>query len=147
MGNREMLYDKDAKCDNCGKLGAHDFMGDYFCKFCACLSYTEPDDTIPKVGLDAYTELGESHEAHVRQIKKLEEELIFYKRIDCEGIDLTDGKGKIMYLEESQHSDPLFYKQDILELIKWIQDTQSEMDLGIKSAKEILKEYYADSSD
>jgi hypothetical protein len=146
MGNREMLYDKDAKCVNCGALGAHDIMGDYLCN--GCVGFTEPENVmIPKVGLDAYTELGESHEAHINQIKKLEEELIFYKRLDCEGIDLTDDNGKIMYLEESQHSDPLFYKQDILELIKWIQDTQSEMDLGIKSAKEILKEYYADSSD
>ena len=34
MGSREVPYDKDAICDDCGNQGAHDFMGDYICDGC-----------------------------------------------------------------------------------------------------------------
>jgi len=33
--SRDVPYDKDLKCDNCGKVGAVDFMGDYYCSDCA----------------------------------------------------------------------------------------------------------------
>jgi len=33
--NREVPFDKDAKCDVCGSRGAYDFMGDYLCGQCA----------------------------------------------------------------------------------------------------------------
>lgn len=33
--SREVPFDKSAKCDNCGKIGAYDFMGDYLCPECA----------------------------------------------------------------------------------------------------------------
>lgn len=35
MGDRIVPFDKDAICDECGKLGAFDFMGDYYCDECA----------------------------------------------------------------------------------------------------------------
>ena len=34
MGNREVPFNKDEKCDVCGKLGAFDFMGDLICGDC-----------------------------------------------------------------------------------------------------------------
>jgi len=34
------------------------------------------DEGIPKVGLEAFNDLAESHEAHVHQVKKLEEDLL-----------------------------------------------------------------------
>ena len=33
--NREVKFDKNAICDNCGAIGAFDFMGDYLCEKCA----------------------------------------------------------------------------------------------------------------
>jgi len=70
MGNRIVPYEKDKKCDECGVLGAVDFMGDYLCH--GCLGYIEPSNVIiPKVGLAAYTELGKSHEAHTKEILRL----------------------------------------------------------------------------
>lgn len=113
-----------------------------------------------KVGLDAFNELAESHEAHVRQVKKLEEELEFYKamdesnnaeisdRLDCEGISINEEKGKITISET--HRDFIdgdlnvrYYNElTILSIIDWIQDTQSEMDLQTKTNDEILEEYY-----
>lgn len=33
--DREVPYDKNLICDCCGKKGAFDFMGDYFCSDCA----------------------------------------------------------------------------------------------------------------
>jgi hypothetical protein len=32
--DREIEFEKDLKCDVCGKLGAYDFMGDYICQEC-----------------------------------------------------------------------------------------------------------------
>lgn len=32
--DREIPFEKDAKCDVCGKMGAFDFMGDYICEKC-----------------------------------------------------------------------------------------------------------------
>ncbi|MBC8428517.1 hypothetical protein H8D04_01395 [bacterium] len=93
MGNREAPYDKHIECDNCGKRGAYDFMGDYLCD--DCVTSTEPGNEIPKVGLDAFNDLAESHESHVRQVEKLEEELKHYKQLDCEGVDVNSPKGKI----------------------------------------------------
>ncbi len=91
MGTREVPYGPHIECDNCGKRGAHDFMGDHLCDSCA--TYTELDSIIPKVGLSAFNELAESHEAHVRQIKKLQEEVHFYKQLE----------GKETYIERRLH--------------------------------------------
>lgn len=33
--SRDIDYEKDLVCDNCGKVGAYDFMGDYYCSDCA----------------------------------------------------------------------------------------------------------------
>ena len=33
--SREVKFDKNAICDNCGAIGAYDFMGDYLCEKCA----------------------------------------------------------------------------------------------------------------
>ena len=107
------------------------------------LGYTEPDNVIPKVGLDAFNDLAESHESHVRQIKKLEEEVEYYKQLDCEGVDVGDAKGKIDSVGKSFGS--LIMDGAMLELIKWLQDTQSEMDLQTKTPEEILEEYNENS--
>lgn len=32
--NRDIPFDEKATCDGCGKLGAFDFMGDYYCEEC-----------------------------------------------------------------------------------------------------------------
>ena len=32
--SRELKYSNGYKCDNCGKLGATNFMGDYVCNDC-----------------------------------------------------------------------------------------------------------------
>jgi hypothetical protein len=32
--DREIPFDETEKCDECGKLGAFDFMGDYYCPEC-----------------------------------------------------------------------------------------------------------------
>ena len=136
MGSREAPYDKHIECDSCGKEGAYEFMGDYLCD--DCVGYTEPDNVIQKVGLDAFNDLAESHEAHVRQVKKLEEELNRHKQLDCEGINMDGTKGKITYIETFTRSEG---ELELELLVKWIQDTQSEMDLQTKTAKEILEEY------
>lgn len=34
MGDRTVPFEEDAVCDNCGKKGAYDFMGDYLCPKC-----------------------------------------------------------------------------------------------------------------
>lgn len=31
---RDIPFDPDLVCDECGKLGAYDFMGDYLCSEC-----------------------------------------------------------------------------------------------------------------
>jgi len=35
MSDREVPFDEDATCDGCGKIGAFDFMGDFYCPKCA----------------------------------------------------------------------------------------------------------------
>jgi len=138
MGNREVPYEKYAECNSCGKLGAHDFMGDYLCD--ACLGYTESDNVIPKVGLEAFNELAESHESHIRQIKKLEEEVEYYKQLDCEGVDVNkDAKGKVDINEKLL--EDVIADRMLLKIIEWIQNSQSEMDLQTKTPEEILEEY------
>jgi len=146
MGSRVVPYDKDVECDNCGKRGAHDFMGDYLCD--DCVGYTEPDDVIiPKVGLDAFNELAESHESHVCQVKKLEEELQYYKQLDCEGVDVNSPKGKIDITHQQVALNFLdnVYKKDRKMLIKlvvtYIRDNQSEMDLQTKGPDSIVDEF------
>jgi len=42
---RDVPYDKDAICDNCGKVGAFDFMGDYLCEICS----SPADNSIKRV--------------------------------------------------------------------------------------------------
>ena len=34
MGSREFEFDPDAVCDGCGKKGAFDIYGDYYCEEC-----------------------------------------------------------------------------------------------------------------
>ena len=31
MGDRTVPFEDKAICDNCGKIGAYDFMGEWFC--------------------------------------------------------------------------------------------------------------------
>ena len=90
MGSREAPYDKHKECDNCGEMGAHDFMGDYFCDNCV-ISYPDPDSVIQKVGLDAYTELGESHDAHVKEVERLQKELD-----ELNNLKLVDQHGELL---------------------------------------------------
>ena len=33
--SREVPFEPEARCDNCGTYGAYDFMGDYLCAECA----------------------------------------------------------------------------------------------------------------
>ena len=97
MGSREAPYDKHKECDNCGEMGAHDFMGDYLCD--KCVSYyelyyegsTDSDSVIQKVGLDAYTELGESHDAHVKEVERLQKELD-----ELNKLKLVDQNGELL---------------------------------------------------
>jgi hypothetical protein len=35
MSDRSIKFYKNMPCDNCGKTGAFDFMGDYYCTDCA----------------------------------------------------------------------------------------------------------------
>jgi len=90
MGSREAPYDKHKECDNCGEMGAHDFMGDYFCDNCV-ISYPDPDSVIQKVGLDAYTELGESHDDHVKEVERLQKELD-----ELNNLKLVDQHGELL---------------------------------------------------
>ena len=89
MGSREAPYDKHKECDNCGEMGAHDFMGDYFCD--KCVSHADSDNLIQKVGLDAYTELGESHDAHVKEVERLQKELD-----ELNNLKLVDQNGELL---------------------------------------------------
>lgn len=43
MSDRPIPFESDKKCDNCGKLGAFDFMGDYLCPECADKAIGEPE--------------------------------------------------------------------------------------------------------
>ena len=90
MGSREAPYDKHKECDNCGEMGAHDFMGDYFCDNCV-ISYPDSDSVIQKVGLDAYTELGESHDDHVKEVERLQKELD-----ELNNLKLVDQNGELL---------------------------------------------------
>lgn len=46
MSDREVPYDPKLKCDNCGNVGAFDFMGDYFCDVCAYnITYVLEEDS------------------------------------------------------------------------------------------------------
>ena len=89
MGSREAPYDKHKECDNCGEMGAHDFMGDYLCD--KCVSHPDSDSVIQKVGLDAYTELGESHDAHVKEVERLQKELD-----ELNNLKLVDQHGELL---------------------------------------------------
>jgi hypothetical protein len=40
--DRTVPFDKDAQCDGCGKQGAFDFMGDYYCQ--DCIDASEEND-------------------------------------------------------------------------------------------------------
>ena len=44
--SRDVYYDKNAKCDECGAVGAFDFMGDYICMKCANKAIEEACDEI-----------------------------------------------------------------------------------------------------
>lgn len=43
MGSRNIYFDDDAVCDNCGKIGAYDFMGDWLCPECTRKALGEPE--------------------------------------------------------------------------------------------------------
>ncbi len=34
MSDRSIPFDDNQRCDDCGKNGAYDFMGDYLCQSC-----------------------------------------------------------------------------------------------------------------
>jgi len=42
--SREIPFIDTATCDECGKLGAFDFMGDYYCDDCMDEFYKDMDD-------------------------------------------------------------------------------------------------------
>lgn len=48
--SREVPFDKDEKCDLCGKPGAFDFMGDYICPECLKKQMSE---SVPLSEVDA----------------------------------------------------------------------------------------------
>lgn len=41
--SREVPFDEQAKCDNCGGVGAFDFMGDLLCPVCADAANDDED--------------------------------------------------------------------------------------------------------
>lgn len=43
MSSREVPFDDDAVCDDCGCLGAYDFMGDNLCPTCALVEDEEAE--------------------------------------------------------------------------------------------------------
>lgn len=43
MGSRNVPFDENAKCDDCGAKGAFDFMGDFLCTECALKIFGEPE--------------------------------------------------------------------------------------------------------
>jgi hypothetical protein len=50
MSSRQVPFYKDAPCDECGKIGSFDFMGDHLCMDCAFDSIaTEPEQEGGKV--------------------------------------------------------------------------------------------------
>ena len=44
MSNREIPIEPDAICDVCGRVGAYDIMGDYYCDECI-KAFTKVDKT------------------------------------------------------------------------------------------------------
>lgn len=42
--SRDVPFDREAICDECGKRGAYDFMGDFFCQECT-EKWIEPEYT------------------------------------------------------------------------------------------------------
>ena len=44
MGDREVPFDPNAICDDCGAKGAFDFMGDCYCDQCLSKDLYEPKD-------------------------------------------------------------------------------------------------------
>jgi len=50
-------------------------------------------------------------------------------------------------IDDEKNEGSLITDEALLELIKWIQDTQSEMDLQTKTQEEILEGYNENSSD
>lgn len=46
MSGREIDLEPNAICDGCGKKGAFDFMGDYFCPECCGFKEPKDDSTI-----------------------------------------------------------------------------------------------------
>ncbi len=45
---REVPFNSDQRCDDCGVLGAYDFMGDYICQTCADKALDDEVDSEPK---------------------------------------------------------------------------------------------------
>jgi len=45
--NREIPFEPNQICDNCGKLGSFDFMGDYFCD--DCLESEKQSNIVPEI--------------------------------------------------------------------------------------------------
>ena len=44
MSSRDVPFEIDAICDECGAKGAFDFMGDYFCPKCLRKAYEEIEE-------------------------------------------------------------------------------------------------------
>jgi hypothetical protein len=53
MGDREVPFDENEKCDICGKLGAFDFMGDLICDDCLDKTDIEKEWDAESVTVDA----------------------------------------------------------------------------------------------
>ena len=50
---KDVPFEKSAKCDECGKIGAYDFMGDLFCPECAeKIIEPEPDCDSANAGVE-----------------------------------------------------------------------------------------------
>ena len=43
MGGRDVPFDEREICDECGAIGAYDFMGDLLCPLCAHKAIGEPE--------------------------------------------------------------------------------------------------------
>lgn len=50
--NREIPYEPDLVCEECGKRGAFDFMGDALCSKCAFPSQPTVRSSLTKVGVE-----------------------------------------------------------------------------------------------
>ena len=46
---REVPFDSTKKCDECGKIGAYDFMGDCYCDGCITKFEADTDDADAEV--------------------------------------------------------------------------------------------------